>query len=132
MASNTFTLLDIAVPFVDIHTGQLNPVWYRFLMNQFVRGGGAVAPTNNELSIELPEDAGIEELKASLYAVADRLDALPTAASVAAPDQDFPPIAQPPLFPDPDTGPEARIAALEAAVAALSTQIAELQQGTSL
>lgn len=57
-------------PFVNAD-GRLSLAGSVFLRELWLRGGGAIAPTNDELLLSEYADAGIEEAKATLYALAD-------------------------------------------------------------
>lgn len=60
--------------------GQMpSPDFFRFLMESVIRQGGAVAPSITELDSQQYADAGIEENKAALYALADLADSSPSA-----------------------------------------------------
>ena len=41
--------------------------WSRFFNGMFYRVGGANGPSTEELSLEMPEDSGVEELKAEFF-----------------------------------------------------------------
>lgn len=78
------------------------PPWVRFFNGLYVRVGGAEGPSTPELAMDLPEDSGLEELKAEFFAHRDA------------------------------NAPHARIEALEAQVAALLARIESLEQGNTL
>jgi len=101
-------------PWVDPQTGMLTmsaSVWLRDL---YLRVGGSVAPSNNDLAVTEYADAGIEETKAELAALANTAMQQPAAIPQA---QDF--------VPD-------EVGALRAELAAAIARIEALEQGTSL
>jgi hypothetical protein len=63
-------------PFVS-PDGRLTMAGNVFLRELWLRGGGAIAPSNDELLLSEYADAGIEELKATVYALTDELRSLP-------------------------------------------------------
>ena len=62
------------IPVLD-QNNNFTPAWYIFLQNLFIRAGGAVSQTNNDLILGQMDDAGIEEVKADLYAIRDQISA---------------------------------------------------------
>lgn len=48
-----------------------------FLRELWLRGGGSIAPTNNELQASEYADAGIEESKAAIMSLLDQVGSLP-------------------------------------------------------
>lgn len=63
--------------------GQLpSPEFLRFLQASIVRQGGVVAPTITDLDSQQYADAGIEETKAGLFALADALGVSPLPADI--------------------------------------------------
>ena len=103
------------VPLVDPATGLITMPWFRFLEQVYVRAGGADGPTTPELVADLPEDAGVEELKAEFYAFRNEAgSAPPRAESLPADD------------------PSGRIESLEAQLAAAIARIESLEQGNTL
>jgi hypothetical protein len=71
----------VNAPFVDLNTGRLTFAGNIFLRDLWLRTGGTVAPTNNELSATEYADAGIESLQAEIYQLRDQLDALQSATA---------------------------------------------------
>lgn len=65
------------VPFLDTRTGLISREWYLFLQGVFDRIGGSTGSGTNDLSAEMPEDAGIEEIKAELINMAQMFLSLP-------------------------------------------------------
>jgi hypothetical protein len=49
---------------------EIEPEYLRFFFSLFERGGGTNAPSNTDISASAFEDAGIEEIKATLYSQA--------------------------------------------------------------
>ena len=116
----------IRTPIVD-GRGIVTAPWLQWLRGLYERIGGPIAPSNNDISGELPEDAGIEELKAVVYAMADAAGQSPAASEFVA-DDAF--CLQPPAQiyqADPDI--ETRLAEMAATLAALQAQINDLRQG---
>ena len=60
-------------PFVDPATGLLSQAGATHLRQLWLRVGGAIAPTNNELSATEYADAGIECIISDVYALRDEL-----------------------------------------------------------
>lgn len=67
------------VAFTDPRTGVITREWYLFLQGVFDRVGGATGQSNAELAQGMPDDAGLEEAKATLFAVRDAADQAPLA-----------------------------------------------------
>jgi hypothetical protein len=63
-------------PFVS-PDGRLTMAGNVFLRELWLRGGGAIAPSNDELLLSEYADAGIEEIKATVAALTDELRSLP-------------------------------------------------------
>ena len=103
------------VPLVDPQTGLVTVPWYRFLEQLYVRAGGSSGPSTEELSLEMPEDSGVEELKAEFFQLRDQVTALPPRADYT-----------------PTDDPSARIEALEAQVSFLMSEIEAMKQGNTL
>ena len=101
----------IRSPLVDAR-GIVTAPWLQWLRALYERIGGPIAPSNNDISGEMPEDVGIEELKAVVYAMADAACLQPPAQIYQA---------------DPDI--ETRLAEMAATIAALQAQINDLRQG---
>jgi hypothetical protein len=70
-------------PFVS-PDGRLTFAGNVFLRELWLRGGGSIAPSNDELLLSEYADAGIEELKATVYALADELRSLPPVVQLPA------------------------------------------------
>lgn len=92
-----------------------SPEFTRMLFDLFRRVGGTTAPTNTDLATDLPEDAGIEELKATVFRNADAADQQPPSVVLPA-----------------DDDANGRLQSLEAMVAYLRTEIEALKQGMML
>lgn len=94
--------------------GMIAAPWLQWFRTLYERSGGAIAPTNNDLGEDMPEDAGTEEIRASMFALTDEFLQVPVQnlcnTCQFQPDQE-------------------RIAALEAQVAALETTINDIRQG---
>lgn len=103
----------IGSPFLD-QTGRVNRVWWLFLQGILTRVGGSSGESTEDIALSLPEDAGIEEVKADLYLFRQEGLVTPTAYQPEQPKED----------------PSARIESLEALVADLATQIDDLKKGT--
>jgi len=71
------------VPFLD-NRGYITREWYMFLQGVFNRIGGPTGPSIGDLSEDMPEDAGIEEIKASLFRAADDLGQTPVLQHISA------------------------------------------------
>ena len=119
----------IRSPLVDAR-GIVTAPWLQWLRALYERIGGPIAPSNNDISGELPEDAGIEELKAVVYAMADAAGQAPAVADWAADDALWMP--PPAVTIPPDTDLETRVAEMAATLAALQAQINDLRQGLTL
>ena len=63
-------------PFVNAD-GRLSFAASVFLREMWIRAGGAIAPSNDELLLSEYADAGIEETKATLFALADTVAVAP-------------------------------------------------------
>lgn len=59
------------VQLTDPRTGMINREWYLFFQGVFNRIGGANGSSSNDLVQDMSDDAGLEETKAALFAVAD-------------------------------------------------------------
>jgi hypothetical protein len=68
-------------PFTEPSTGQLTFAGNVFLRDLWLRGGGAVAPTNTELAATEYADAGIESMQLDIYELRDTLFAMTTQAN---------------------------------------------------
>lgn len=71
--ANIISVLPSNIPVVD-ENNNFTPAWYVFMQNLWTRSGGAVSQTNNELITGQLDDAGIEEIKADLYAMRDQIN----------------------------------------------------------
>ena len=56
---------------------EIDPEWMRYLVTLNDRAGGVSGVGTTELAIEAFEDAGIEEIKATTYAMSDAFGQLP-------------------------------------------------------
>jgi hypothetical protein len=122
------TLNDInpRAPFVDSN-GYLTEYWLRWLMALHIRTGGTVAPSNNDLSVDLPEDAGLEELRAQLFTFMDAVGQAPP-SQPELPQEDFtPPYQETPR----EEILETQVRSLAEQVAVLQKEIDGLKQGLS-
>lgn len=100
----TLELVPPRVPLLDQRTGFISREWYRFFSALYLRVGGPEAETPNELSQDMGEDAGIEEVRAGLFEAVQALSQ------------------------DPPVLPQERIDALEGEVAELRALVAELEK----
>jgi len=109
---------------LDIHIGTTEDgkrvtatpqFWDYFARSLFDRVGGIDAPTNNELVIDMHDDAGLEEFKHEFGKLFDGLNQTPP---------------QQPAQPEP--APSGRLEALEALVHSLQAEIEGLKQGFQL
>jgi hypothetical protein len=62
---------------IDLKSGQWTREWWLFLQDLWTRSGGATGQSSSEIVADLPEDAGIEEIKADVYSLRDELRQLP-------------------------------------------------------
>lgn len=115
----------VRVPLVDPNTGVITREWYRFFEQMFVRVGGDESQTNNELTADLHDDAGIEEIKLDSYRIRDELNQLPPIQAQAEYQDQAPTGA----FFTPTEDPSGRIEALEAQMQALLIEVEALKQG---
>ena len=115
----------VRVPLVDPATGVITREWYRFFEQVFIRVGGNSAQSNDELTVDLHDDAGIEELKADAYRIRDELNLTPQPL----PQTDYQDQAPPGAFFTPIEDPNGRIEALQAQLNALAIEIDALKQG---
>ena len=124
--SIAFSLPPLRAPMTDAN-GLITAPWVQWMRTLYDRVGGPVASSIGEIESDLPEDAGIEELKASLFALADGLDQAP-AAQAGVTDDEF--LQAPPYEPVPlDIDTETRLAAMAEEIAVLRQQIQDLRQG---
>jgi hypothetical protein len=100
---------------IDPKTGQWNREWWLFLQYLWQRSGGSDGQSSSDLSADMPEDAGIEELKASLASLANEVNQAPPGA-----------------FSLSDMDTNALIQELIERVTVLSVQIDAINQGPSL
>lgn len=98
--SNPIALLPSNIPLVN-QNGVIAPEWYLFFQFIFIRVGGSVSQTNNELIDAQMDDAGIEEIKSELYALRDQSSSLFLAAQQAIECLDTQPAQQTNNFYDP-------------------------------
>jgi hypothetical protein len=106
------------IPLVDPNTGLITREWMRFFEAMFIRVGGTHGQSNDELTIDMHDDSGIEEIKLDQYRLRDELNQLP-------------PVQMPYIGPD-DTSPSGRIEALEAEIFWLRKEIEAIQQGAQI
>jgi len=119
----------IRIPVVD-SAGMMTQAWKKWATSIYNRVGGPIAATNNELSESLPEDAGIEELKALLFSLADSSGQAAQSAAPIPPDDWM--LAPTSYVQSLDTEIETRMAAMAEEIALLRTQINDMQQGLTL
>lgn len=115
----------VRVPLVDPNTGVITREWYRFFEQVFVRVGGDEGQTNNELTVDLHDDAGIEEIKLDSYRIRDELNQTPPIQAQAE-YQDQAPTG---VFFTPTEDQSGRLESLEAQVQALLIEVEALKQG---
>lgn len=115
------------VPLVDPSTGVITREWYRFFEQVFSRVGGTYSQTNNELAVDLHDDAGIEETKVDVLRLRDELGVMPPVAAT----QDIADMAPIGAFFSPSEDPSGRIESLEAEVIRLRQEIDALRQGAT-
>lgn len=101
-------------PFVS-PDGRLTFAGNVFLRELWLRGGGSNAPSNDELLLSEYADAGIEETKATLFALADTIAAAPIQTPHAQRDDE-----------------DGQISALREELAAALKRIDALEQGFQL
>lgn len=101
-------------PWIDPRTGMVSRFWQQFLTDLFLRVGGATAPTNSDIAVDMPEDAGIEELRMALNAGIDSALQVPPQITIR---EEF---------------LESQIRQLSEEVAALRKELQGQQQGTML
>ena len=70
------SILPSNIPVLDTNNN-FTPAWYIFMQNLWLRAGGAVSQSNNDLIIGQLDDAGIEEIKAELYSMRDGVNSAP-------------------------------------------------------
>lgn len=70
--AKTVSLLPNNIDVLDSNNN-FTPAWYLFIQNLWTRAGGSISQTNNELIAGQLDDAGIEEIKADLYAMRDQI-----------------------------------------------------------
>lgn len=105
------------VPICDTSTGEITREWFLFLRAIFERAGGSMGESTTDLQTSMFEDAGIEEAKSTLYALAqDTAQAPPVMADV---DQS-------------DDALLAIVCGLQDSVAELAKEIQALKQGATL
>jgi polyhydroxyalkanoate synthesis regulator phasin len=100
------------IPLVDPQTGLITREWQRYFTGLYQRAGGAQGESTTDLTISAFEDAGIEEMKAGLYALADTVQSAPMQAIQNQVEY-----------------LETEAAGMRAEIAALRQQIADIQQG---
>lgn len=115
-------------PPIDPKTGMWTRPWLLFLADIWDRLGGLQGQSTNDLTADLPEDAGIEELKADVYRDRDISQMMPPYVPQALPDDLNPPRVDPLQVSDVD----GRVSALEAQLAYLMAEIQSIKQGITL
>ena len=100
------------IPLVDPQTGLITREWSRYLSGVYARVGGAQGESTTDLTTSAFDDAGIEELKAGVYALADTVQSAPMQAIETQVEY-----------------LETEAASMRAEIAALRQQIADIQQG---
>lgn len=65
------------VQMVDPKTGMVTREWYLFLQGVFDRIGGANGQSSQDIIQDMPDDAGLEEIKATLFATTDAINQTP-------------------------------------------------------
>lgn len=65
------------VPLLDSRTGLISREWYLFFQGVFDRIGGSNGQSIPDVIQDLPDDAGLEELKAVTFSQLDGLGQLP-------------------------------------------------------
>jgi hypothetical protein len=78
---------------IDEKGNLINPVWYNFLQQMYIRIGGARSQNNNELIVGQLDDAGIEETKAELYVLRDQIESIAAQVQGMIDDLDVAPMA---------------------------------------
>jgi hypothetical protein len=104
------------IPLVDPNTGLITREWMRFFEAMFIRVGGTHGQSNDELTIDMHDDSGIEEIKLDQYRIRDELWTFPAQLQTQAPD----------------VNESGRFEALEAEVAELRKQLDAINQGPEL
>jgi hypothetical protein len=126
---STLSPFPAQAPIVDPQTGRLTREGLRFVNDLFARVGGTYGQSNNELTVDLHDDAGIEEIKMELFRTQDGFSQAPPPIY---PQQDDLNQAPPGAFFVPEQDTDARVQQLEAVVAELQKQIEDLRKGTTL
>jgi hypothetical protein len=70
--ASSISIIPNNIPVLD-GNNNFTTAWYIFMQNLWLRAGGAVSQSNNDLIIGQLDDAGIEEMKADLYAMRDQI-----------------------------------------------------------
>lgn len=92
--SSAIGLLPANIP-IDERGNLLNPAWYVFFQQLYLRAGGSVSQDNNELIAGQLDDAGIEESKADIYALRDEIGTMYCAVQALIDDLNSSPSPQP-------------------------------------
>ena len=103
----------IGTPLIDPN-GRISRPWWIFFQGLFDRVGGVQGSSADDLALSMPEDAGIEEVKADLYSLRNSVDVAPQFNQASEIKED----------------PSARLEALEALVSELTRQVDDLKKGT--
>lgn len=114
------------VPFVD-KDGYLTTYWAKWFQSLYVRTGGDIAPSNTDLAVDLPEDAGMEEMRALLFSHIDATGQEPARIDLILPNDQAPIYQQAPAIESIET----QLRALAEQVAAQQREIDGLKQGAS-
>lgn len=75
------------VPLTDPRTGLISREWYLFLQGIFIRIGGSQGQSSTDIVQDLADDAGVEEMKATVFANQDAINQLRAEALQATVDQ---------------------------------------------
>lgn len=126
---STLSPFPAQTPIVDPGTGKLTREGLRFINDLFNRVGGTYGQSNNELTVDLHDDAGIEEIKLDVFRTQDALNQSPPPQILSADEINQ---APPGAFFVPEQDTDARIQQLEALVNEMRKQIEDLRMGTTL
>ena len=116
------------IPLVELQSGLISREWYRFFEQTFRRLGGSQGQSVTELLTDMADDAGIEELKLDMLRFAEADLQKPPSIDYSTPDEQSPPGA---ILEQPDDQSNARLEALESAVAELLKAINDIKQGST-
>lgn len=116
------------VPWFDPKTGEVSRYWLTWIEDLFTRVGGQTASTNIDLGIDMPEDVGVEEIRAQLGRLADDLSLSP----VYAPEPKEADLAPPRTETPYEQFLETQVRELAEQIAQLRAEIDGIKQGLSL